>query len=100
MNEYDVIIIGSGPAGYTAAFEAVKKGLKAAIVEKNMNSLGGVCLNEGCIPLKGLLHYSALSDRAAERSVAICRRPEPHRLGQYRSIDVESGTHCAHRALH
>ena len=58
MNEHDIIIIGSGPAGYTAAFEAVKYKLKAAIIERNTARLGGVCLSEGCIPLKGMLKFS------------------------------------------
>lgn len=60
MPGYDIAIIGSGPAGYTAAFEAIKKGLKTALIEKDMENLGGVCLNEGCIPLKGYLHYSSM----------------------------------------
>jgi dihydrolipoamide dehydrogenase len=53
---YDLAIIGGGPAGYTAAGLAGKSGLKTVLFEKN--SLGGVCLNEGCIPAKTLL-YSA-----------------------------------------
>ena len=55
---YDVVIIGSGPAGHTAALEAAKYRLKVAVIEREPEKLGGVCLNEGCIPLKGLLHYS------------------------------------------
>ena len=50
---YDLIIIGGGPAGYRAAEEAGKAGLKVALIEKR--ALGGVCLNEGCIPTKTLL---------------------------------------------
>ncbi|MDR0231265.1 MAG: FAD-dependent oxidoreductase, partial [Dysgonamonadaceae bacterium] len=53
---YDVVIIGGGPAGYTAAELAGKNGLKTILFEKN--ALGGVCLNEGCVPTKTLL-YSA-----------------------------------------
>ena len=53
MNTYDVIIIGSGPGGYVTAIRASQLGLKTAIVEKE--SLGGVCLNWGCIPTKALL---------------------------------------------
>tara|TARA_B110000483_G_scaffold123596_1_gene148737 strand:- start:247 stop:1635 length:1389 start_codon:yes stop_codon:yes gene_type:complete len=53
MNVYDVIIIGSGPGGYVTAIRASQLGLKTAIVEKE--SLGGVCLNWGCIPTKALL---------------------------------------------
>ncbi|MFT6815284.1 MAG: dihydrolipoamide dehydrogenase [Sphingobacteriales bacterium] len=50
---YDIIVIGSGPGGYVAAIRASQLGLKAAVVEKE--SLGGVCLNWGCIPTKALL---------------------------------------------
>ncbi len=50
---YDIIVVGSGPAGYVAAIRASQLGLKTAIVEKE--SLGGVCLNWGCIPTKALL---------------------------------------------
>ena len=53
MKEYDVVIIGSGPGGYVTAIRASQLGLKTAIVEKE--SLGGVCLNWGCIPTKALL---------------------------------------------
>lgn len=53
MSKYDVIILGSGPGGYVAAIRASQLGLKTAIVEKE--SLGGVCLNWGCIPTKALL---------------------------------------------
>src|SRR5277367_5002740 len=51
--DYDVIVIGSGPGGYVAAIRASQLGLKTAIVEKE--SLGGICLNWGCIPTKALL---------------------------------------------
>lgn len=53
MNEYDVIVLGSGPGGYVAAIRAAQLGNKVAIVEKE--NLGGVCLNWGCIPTKALL---------------------------------------------
>lgn len=55
---HDLIVIGSGPAGYTAALLAAKAKMKTLLIEKNLNNLGGTCLNEGCIPLKGLLHHS------------------------------------------
>src|SRR5688500_8641835 len=50
---YDVVVIGSGPGGYVAAIRASQLGLKTAIIEKE--SLGGICLNWGCIPTKALL---------------------------------------------
>jgi len=50
---YDVLVIGSGPGGYVAAIRASQLGFKTAIIEKE--SLGGVCLNWGCIPTKALL---------------------------------------------
>lgn len=56
-----VIVIGSGPGGYTAAFRAADLGLKVIIIEKD-DFLGGVCLNRGCIPSKALLHISEIID--------------------------------------
>src|SRR5271169_6600287 len=50
---YDIVVLGSGPGGYVAAIRASQLGLKTAIVEKE--SLGGICLNWGCIPTKALL---------------------------------------------
>ncbi len=63
MSKYDVVVIGSGPAGYVAAIRAAQLGLKTACVEKNRNkadkvALGGTCLNVGCIPSKALLDSS------------------------------------------
>jgi dihydrolipoamide dehydrogenase len=58
---YDVAIIGSGPAGYTAAFRAGQYGLKAALIEKD-SMLGGTCLHVGCIPTKALLFNAELWD--------------------------------------
>ena len=53
MSNYDIIVLGSGPGGYVTAIRASQLGLKTAVVEKE--SLGGVCLNWGCIPTKALL---------------------------------------------
>ena len=58
MNNFDVCIIGGGPGGYTAAIEAERKGLRVLLVEKK--SLGGTCLNLGCIPTKSLLKSAEL----------------------------------------
>ncbi|CUG88242.1 dihydrolipoyl dehydrogenase, putative [Bodo saltans] len=59
LNPYDVVVIGGGPGGYVAAIKAAQLGLKTACVEKR-GSLGGTCLNVGCIPSKALLHATHL----------------------------------------
>lgn len=64
MADFDVIIIGAGPGGYVAAIRAAQLGLKVACVEKRA-TLGGTCLNVGCIPSKALLHGSELYAEAA-----------------------------------
>jgi dihydrolipoamide dehydrogenase len=56
---YDLVVIGSGPGGYVAAIRAAQLGMKTAIVEKE-KTLGGTCLNVGCIPSKALLYSSDL----------------------------------------
>lgn len=56
--KYDLLIIGAGPGGYTAALKAADSGLKVGVIEKE--KLGGVCLNRGCIPTKALLHASSI----------------------------------------
>ena len=56
-NVFDLIIIGGGPGGYVAAIRASQLGFNVACVEKK-NTLGGICLNEGCIPSKTLLNAS------------------------------------------
>ena len=58
--KYDVAIIGGGPAGYTAAERAAERGLSTVLFEKN--ALGGVCLNEGCVPTKTLLYSAKVFD--------------------------------------
>jgi dihydrolipoamide dehydrogenase len=57
MESFDLIIIGAGPGGYVCAFRAAQLGLKVALIEKRA-TLGGTCLNVGCIPSKALLHSS------------------------------------------
>jgi dihydrolipoamide dehydrogenase len=62
--ECDVLVLGAGPGGYSAAFRAADLGLKVVLVERYA-ALGGVCLNVGCIPSKALLHVAAVMDEAA-----------------------------------
>ncbi len=66
---YDLIIIGSGPGGYVAAIRAAQLGLKTACVESR-ETLGGTCLNVGCIPSKALLHASELFEEAHDGTLA------------------------------
>lgn len=61
--EYDVLVLGAGPGGYSAAFRAADLGLKVVLVERYA-TLGGVCLNVGCIPSKALLHTAAVLEEA------------------------------------
>jgi dihydrolipoamide dehydrogenase len=65
QNTYDLVVLGSGPGGYTAAFRAADLGLNVALVEKFSN-IGGVCLNVGCIPSKALLHMAKVITEAEE----------------------------------
>ena len=62
-NAYDLIVIGTGPGGYVCAIRAAQLGMKVAVVEKRA-TLGGTCLNVGCIPSKALLHASELYEEA------------------------------------
>jgi dihydrolipoamide dehydrogenase len=61
--DFDVVVLGAGPGGYTAAFRAADLGLSVALVERNP-TLGGVCLNVGCIPSKALLHAARVIEEA------------------------------------
>ncbi len=67
--DYDVLIIGSGPGGYVAAIRAAQLGLRTACVESR-ETLGGTCLNVGCIPSKAMLHASEYFDAAANGTMA------------------------------
>jgi len=60
MKKYDYLVIGSGPAGHSSAIRAAQLGLSVAIIDKSLDMLGGVCLNEGCIPAKSLYHSAEL----------------------------------------
>ena len=62
--DYDMLVLGAGPGGYSAAFRAADLGMKTVLVER-YPTLGGVCLNVGCIPSKALLHTAAVMDAAA-----------------------------------
>ncbi len=88
----DLIIIGAGPGGYEAAFEAVRLGLSAALVEKDV--LGGTCLNRGCIPTKTLIHAADVYREIEEcgRFGIVSGRPsvDMKMLQEHRKTTVES----------
>ena len=65
--DFDLLVLGAGPGGYSAAFRAADLGLKVVLVERYGN-LGGVCLNVGCIPSKALLHVAAVMDEVSHLS--------------------------------
>lgn len=67
--DYDVLVIGAGPGGYVAAIRAAQLGLKTACAESR-ETLGGTCLNVGCIPSKALLHASELFEEASHGALA------------------------------
>src|SRR6201985_1634453 len=63
MPTYDLVVIGTGPGGYVCAIRAAQLGLKVAVIEKNA-TLGGTCLNVGCMPSKALLYASELFEES------------------------------------
>ena len=89
---YDLLVIGAGPGGYTAAIKAAGLGLKTAVIEKD--KLGGVCLNRGCIPTKALLHASsmfAMMQRCDEFGVSVEEMTfNFKKMQQYKRKAVES----------
>ena len=78
---YDVVVLGAGPGGYSASFRAADLGLKVALIER-YSTLGGVCLNVGCIPSKALLHNVAVLEEAKHLAANGITFGEP-------SIDLE-----------
>jgi dihydrolipoyl dehydrogenase len=75
MASYDLVVIGTGPGGYVCAVRAAQLGMKVAVVEKNP-TLGGTCLNVGCMPSKALLRRTPLPRWASAfpRRNSICHR--------------------------
>lgn len=94
---YDVVIIGSGPGGYVAAIRCSQLGLKTAIIEK-YNTLGGTCLNVGCIPSKALLdsseHFYNATHHFAEHGIEVTGVKADFKQMIQRKNDVVSQT-CA-----
>lgn len=96
MTDYDVLVIGSGPGGYVAAIRAAQHGLKTACIESR-ETLGGTCLNVGCIPSKALLHASEAyediaSGRLAELGIAATAKADVGKMQQSKEDAVKSLT--------
>ena len=72
----DIVVIGSGPGGYAAAFRAADLGQKVLMIDRD-SDLGGVCLNRGCIPSKALLHISKVMSEASHLSTIGVSFSEP-----------------------
>src|ERR1700704_1651300 len=91
---YDLIVIGSGPGGYSAAVRAGQYGLKTAIIEKDPK-LGGTCLHVGCIPTKALLHTAEVWEHFLhpEKDGIECQNP---RLDYPKVIDRKNGIVAKH----
>jgi len=92
MSTYDVIILGSGPGGYVTAIRASQLGLKTAVVEKE--SLGGVCLNWGCIPTKALIKSAQVFEylnHASDYGLSVTGADKDFTAVVKRSRDVASG---------
>src|SRR5207247_6439803 len=66
-NQFDVIVVGGGPAGYVAAIRAAQLGMATALIERD--KLGGVCVNIGCIPTKELLHSAYIANALRDAAV-------------------------------
>ena len=87
---YDLIIIGAGPAGYTAALRAAAMGMDAVLIEKK--ALGGSCVNTGCIPAKALLQATAVY---RDMLKALWRRRSALTGGRCRFIKMSPWNHSA-----
>src|SRR5210317_1983732 len=91
QDAYDLVVLGSGPGGYTAAIRAADLGVKVALVEKCSN-IGGVCLNVGCIPSKALLHMAKVITEAEDASHHGITFGKPHidldKLRNWKNDDV------------
>ena len=92
---YDLVVIGAGPGGYVAAIRAAQLGLRVACVDRRP-TLGGTCLNVGCIPSKALLdsseYYALARTRFARHGIHFAELAEKARAGKIAVADLQGGT--------
>ena len=91
--KYDVTIIGSGPGGYVAAIRCAQLGFKTALIEK-YNTLGGTCLNVGCIPSKALLDSSEHYHNATHTFICLTSLPQHACYGHVRYMALMGIVKC------
>ena len=98
-HDCDLLVLGAGPGGYSAAFRAADLGMKVVLVER-YPSLGGVCLNVGCIPSKALLHVAAVIDEASHfADVGVTFGAPLDIAGQYGALPAGKGRRLATDAV-
>ena len=84
-NNFDVIVVGSGPGGYVCAIRSAQLGFKTACVESR-KTLGGTCLNIGCIPSKSLLNSSEIYHKAEKDFDGLCIETNSINLNLFKMI--------------
>ena len=87
--DFDLVVIGAGPGGYTAAIKAAQLGMKTAIVEKDQ-ALGGTCLNVGCIPSKALLSSTELFHEAQHQQCLLRQKEHFQNLSHKEDVPLKN----------
>ena len=94
-NDFDLVVLGAGTGGYSAAFRAAQLGLKVALVDED--KIGGTCLHRGCIPTKALLESAAFADRvrhAKDYGVVAARRARTSTTRRWPPAATPSSSGC------
>ena len=91
-NDFDLVVLGAGTGGYTAAFRAAQLGLKVALVDED--KIGGTCLHRGCIPTKALLESAGLADR-----IRYSQEPEIGAMKQWQRVNNVVSSHGDHGSM-